>query len=235
MEDIIYHILTFLQISDIFKCSTVNKLFHKICTSQMLWKNFKQNIINTNNYYKDYKVYHSIVMLNTIIKHQYIKQLHTVTTLDAYYLQLSTFPIGLCHLSNLQILHLHRNKLSHIPKEISQLTNLHNLALSFNNFKTFPSNICLLNNLKVVYLNNNQLATIPTQIGHLTNLHYLSLNDNQLTTIPSEIGNLNKLQELCLSNNPLISLPPNLNQLDITCYISINQEHNYMLPNKFTI
>lgn len=178
----------------------------------MLWNNFKQNIITTNNYYEDYKVYHAITMLNSIIKHHNIKQLHTSTSLEAYYLNLSTFPIGICHLSNLQTLNLHRNKLSDIPQEISQLTNLQNLALSFNEFKIFPSNICLLTNLKVLYL-----------------------NDNQLTTIPSEIGNLNKLRELCLANNPFISLPISLSQLDIACYISINKEHKHMLPQKFII
>jgi hypothetical protein len=38
MEDILHNILICLPFSDIIICSNINKLFYKICWSQLLWE-----------------------------------------------------------------------------------------------------------------------------------------------------------------------------------------------------
>ena len=66
-------------------------------------------------------------------------------------------------------------RLTSVPKEIGQLTNLQELDL-----------------------NHNNLTSLPKEIGQLTNLKYLNLNYNKLKSIPKEIGQLINLQSVYL-------------------------------------
>ena len=91
------------------------------------------------------------------------------------------------------------------------------LILHSNNLSgAIPPEISRLTTLKDVYLTFNQLSgNIPPELGRLTNLEHLGLDSNQLTgEIPSELGRLIKMQQLNLDHNQLTGqIPPELGNL----------------------
>ena len=72
-----------------------------------------------------------------------------------------------------------------------------------NKITTLPKELRNLTQLQWLYLHDNQLTTLPKELGNLTRLQWLYLHDNQLTTLPKELGNLTRLQELSLEGNQL--------------------------------
>ncbi|WP_000302885.1 leucine-rich repeat domain-containing protein, partial [Leptospira interrogans] len=60
---------------------------------------------------------------------------------------------------NLQKLHLSRNQLTTLPKEIGRLQKLESLGLDHNQLATLPEEIKQLKNLKKLYLHNNPLLS----------------------------------------------------------------------------
>jgi len=104
-------------------------------------------------------------------------------------------------------------KLTELPTEITQLQNLQDLKINYNQLRTLPPEIGQLQNLQGLGLNSNQLSSLPPEIGQLQNLQFLSLYSNQLSTLPPEIGQLQNLQGLSLDSNQLRTLPPEIAQL----------------------
>ena len=68
-------------------------------------------------------------------------------------------------------------KLTELPAEIGQLTNLSQLYLDNNNLSSLPAEIGQLTNLSRIDLNNNNLSSLPAEIGQLTTSH------NSISTI----------------------------------------------------
>ena len=101
-------------------------------------------------------------------------------------------------------------KLTNIPSEIGQLTNLSHLFLNSNQLTSLPPEIGQLTKLTHLYLRNNQLTSLPPEIGQLKNLTKLHLRDNQLTSLPPEIVKLNNLSILGLRDNQLTDPPQKL-------------------------
>ena len=108
---------------------------------------------------------------------------------------------------------LSQRKLSQLPPEIGQLTNLKVFVLNFNQLTSLPPEIGKLGNLVTLDLTYNNLSNMPSDIGQLGSLEYLNLGENDLRSLPSEIGQLSSLIELRLYNNDLNSLPPEIGQL----------------------
>ncbi|MGH3912266.1 MAG: COR domain-containing protein [Pseudonocardiaceae bacterium] len=81
--------------------------------------------------------------------------------LDLSYLQLTTLPPSLTHLTNLTTLYLHGNQLTALPEGLANLTNF---TLDFN-----------------------QLTALPDWLADLTTLEYLSVEGNPLASPPPEI------------------------------------------------
>jgi Leucine-rich repeat (LRR) protein len=104
-------------------------------------------------------------------------------------------------------------KLSELPKELDQLTQLQTLNLSGNALSALPESLGQLRQLKTLNLSTNQLTALAKQIGQLTQLRTLSLSNNQLTTLPKAVGQLTQLETLNLSNNQLTALPEAIDQL----------------------
>ncbi len=106
------------------------------------------------------------------------------------------------------IMNLSELNLSHLPSEVSQLTNLQELNLENNQLSHLPPEIVQLNNLQKLSLDSNQLSQLPPEISQLSNLQELSLNHNQLSQLPPEIGRLSNLQTLSLLENHQLLTPP---------------------------
>lgn len=98
-------------------------------------------------------------------------------------------------------------KISSLPGNFGNLSQLTHLYLPANHLKELPCSIGRLTRLEALYLNNNALETLPASIGGLTNLRNLYLNGNKLTEVPTCLGNLSQLRNLYLNDNRLTKIP----------------------------
>ncbi len=148
------------------------------------------------------------------------------TELDLSKKKLTTLPHELFELTNLSTLDLSGNLFVTLPSNICQLTNLNNIDLSGNLFATLPQEICQLRNLTRLALSNNQLANLPPEISQLENLTTLNLNNNLLAALPQEICQLRNLTRLSLSSNQLTTLPSKIGQL--ISLTKLHSDHNQL-------
>lgn len=102
------------------------------------------------------------------------------------------------------------HRLSALPAEVGELTDLETLNLSGNELTVLPPEIGQLTRLKSLLLNGNRLTVLPPEIGRLANLETLKLSKNRLIDLPPEIGELTKLTSLDLNGNQLTALPREL-------------------------
>jgi hypothetical protein len=107
------------------------------------------------------------------------------------------------------------HKITRLPDNIEQLSNLYSLYLEKNNITVLPSSFINLSNLKILFISSNGLTGLPDNIGDLLELNYLDLGYNKLTLIPESIGNLLNIVHLFLFNNQLTSLPNSICNLPL--------------------
>ena len=141
--------------------------------------------------------------------------------------KLTSLPPEIGNLTNLTELILFENELTSLPPQIGNLTNLTRLILQKNKLTTFPLEIGNLTNLEVLNLSENELTSLSPEIGNLINLISLSLRGNKLTTLLPQIGNLTNLEVLVLFGNELTSLPPQIGNLT-------NLKELYLFGNELT-
>ncbi|TKJ40235.1 GTPase [candidate division LCP-89 bacterium B3_LCP] len=153
-----------------------------------------------------------------------------VTTLDLSSKKITELPPEIGNLTNLTYLYLANNQLTSLPPEIGNLTNLTNLYLDYNQLTSLPSEFGNLTNIINLSLSDNQLNSLPPEIGNLTSFEFLYLNRNQLTTLPSELGNLTDLGALDLANNQLTSLPPEIGNLTNLFRLALDGNYLTSLP-----
>jgi internalin A len=115
--------------------------------------------------------------------------------------------------SNSKELNLSNQRLTEIPREVFQLTNLIGLYLSSNQIEEIPDAITQLQNLKRLNLSSNQIDKIPDAIAQLQNLIELNFSSNQIVEIPDAIAQLQNLTELDLSRNQIVKIPDAITQL----------------------
>ncbi|KAF7130850.1 hypothetical protein RHSIM_Rhsim10G0032400 [Rhododendron simsii] len=131
-------------------------------------------------------------------------------------------------LPNLEYLDLSHSYLSGgIPDEISTLSKLTHLDLSFNSFLQGVLPPSLGNLTRLVHLDlmeTNIKGSIPSSIGNLSALAYLSLRSNQLSgCIPQEIGNLKNLRVIDMTSNGLNgSIPSSIGHLSYLTYLYLD-------------
>jgi Leucine-rich repeat (LRR) protein len=91
---------------------------------------------------------------------------------------------------------LYRNKVSEIPEEFCELTNLESIAFDMNLLSSFPLNFENLTKLKELTLNLNMLKSFDLSF---TNIEILDLSNNHLSSI--DVGKMKKIRLLNLSSN----------------------------------
>ncbi|PZV15467.1 MAG: GTP-binding protein [Pseudanabaena sp.] len=135
--------------------------------------------------------------------------------------RLTAIPQEIFQLTNLKELHIEYNQITAIPEAIAQLANLTELDLNGNQIMAILEAIANLANLTSLNLDSNQITAIPDAIANLANLTKLDLCDNKIKAIPDAIANLANLTSLNLSGNKITVIPDaianlaNLTTLDL--------------------
>ncbi len=104
--------------------------------------------------------------------------------------------------------HLNFDKrgLTTIPAEIGKLR-LVELSLAQNKITSIPDELFNLTQLTYLDLSGNKLTELPSSISRLEQCEILDIEDNELTTLPSSITTMVSIEEINLNNNRLTQLP----------------------------
>ncbi|GAI66772.1 unnamed protein product [marine sediment metagenome] len=109
-------------------------------------------------------------------------------------------------------------KLTDIPEEVFNFSNLSALSLDNNFLTTLPDSIINLHNLKRLYLTNNKINNFPSSLESLTSLESIYLSYNQIGSLPSSLENLKNLRSLYLKNNNLKTVPDIFKTLKLSIF-----------------
>ena len=143
--------------------------------------------------------------------------------------------------------------LSRVPKELTDLKNIHHLNLCNNMIKNLcelplslksinlnnnkliylPEHFFDLINLKILNLSHNQISEFPKSIDKLVKLKYLDLSYNKITEIHSSINKSSTIESLLLSNNKIISLSNFLNEITTLRYIDLRNNKIIEFPDNY--
>jgi Leucine-rich repeat (LRR) protein len=150
-----------------------------------------------------------------------------LTQIDLSVNRLTSLPAELGNLTNLTKITLSLNRLHSLPAELGNLTNLTKLYLSRNRLRSLSPALTNLINLRDLDLSNNRLHSLPAVLGNLTKLKWLNLYNNRLTSLSAALGNLINLIHLNLSYNQLTEIPAELGNL-------INLTNLWLYHNQLT-
>lgn len=138
-----------------------------------------------------------------------------------------------------------------IPEDISKLTELEVLVLSYNSLTEIPEIVCKLYSLRKLYLQSRASVgkefsgVIPESLGNLQNLEVLVLSGDfsnipevigglshleeleidvrdQVHNVPESIGNLTNLKKLTLSGDKFTSIPDQVGNLSKLISLSLD-------------
>ncbi|SVD85810.1 uncharacterized protein METZ01_LOCUS438664, partial [marine metagenome] len=153
-----------------------------------------------------------LIQLNLNYNPNVIMQQDNPSELDVTNYRLTDVPENVGELTELESLWLHDNEIYYLPVGIELLSKLKILDLANNLLIQLPD-IGSLVNLDRLVLSYNHLASLPTSIGNLASLERLWLQHNKLELIPGSLGNLIQLEWLYLNDNFLQALPEEIGNL----------------------
>lgn len=121
------------------------------------------------------------------------------------------------------------NNIIKLSEEISKMTNLIKLVLSFNMIQALPISIGKFRKLEVLQCNSNHLEEIPNSLSDLSeSLEVLVLDSNKITLsgVPNSLVNLlKKLKRFSFSYNPLALGLSSVSTTDLIAYLEELREN----------
>ena len=148
--------------------------------------------------------------------------------------RLTAIPQEIFQLTNLKELHIPLNEITAIPDAIAQLSNLTNLSLFRNQITAIPDVIASLANLTTLEISGNQITAIPDAIAQLSNLTSLNLSGNQITAIPDAIAQLSNLTMLAIHTNQITVIPDAITQLSNLTGLTFSGNQITAIPDAIT-
>ncbi|XP_063547782.1 leucine-rich repeat-containing protein 57-like [Cydia strobilella] len=128
--------------------------------------------------------------------------------------KLKDIPVEVLDLSDiLRNLDLSKNKLVHLPDDISKLKNLKQLNIESNRLETLPNSIANLKKIELFNASNNVLLELPSSFSNLSNLKQIYLNNNNFKQFPIQLLGLKNLDVVELSHNKITGIPSGMSQL----------------------
>lgn len=109
-------------------------------------------------------------------------------------------------LTNLNLSH---GKLSSLAESaLSELVNLSELNLSFNQFTRLPQTLDRLVNLEIFSCTDNTLDSLPENcFGNMQRLRICNIHNNNLKNLPDDVWNCGAIESINLSSNLLVTWP----------------------------
>ncbi len=98
---------------------------------------------------------------------------------------------GIRYLKNVTVINLSKNKISKIPDEIGNLTQLVQLDLSLNSITSISRNIGKLSSLTHLDISGNKFSYLPSNVAELSNLTHLDISANRIYKLSSAMSKLN--------------------------------------------
>lgn len=126
--------------------------------------------------------------------------------------KLTTIPKEIINCTELRTLDVRNNLLLTFPTELSRMPNLETIYLSNNKINYFPSDFSKENGIILFYLNSNELDSIPFNLT-LPKINLLNLSGNKISKLPTNLTGINTVENLYLENNKLTALPSTISQL----------------------
>lgn len=153
-----------------------------------------------------------------------------IIELDLSRNRLTCLPQQIIQLTQLQTLNIMSNQLTEISTEFYNLQHLQVLNLSQNKISTIPQEMPIkLRNLVTLSIAANQIDQLPHNMDQWIHMKHLQLGSvyggNRLTYLPESITNMPQLEELDLSNNQLRSLP---DHFIIPTLTTLNLSNNHL-------
>lgn len=123
--------------------------------------------------------------------------------------------------NKLRFLDLSGLYLKKIPIDISDMTYLLDVDLSYNQFSEFPKCIAGLYNVQFLNLSYNSFTDIELDEGKYYSYNEIDISNNDLNFIPNELNYLDKDVKIIFENNPFLKgLPPEIEFHKDLSYIS---------------
>lgn len=117
--------------------------------------------------------------------------MNNLKVLDLSLVKITTLPDDLCNLSNLEKLNLYNTEIKALPQSIGELKKLKNINLAQSPVEVLPDSICNLEQLEKLTLWGTRIRDLPEKIGCLKRLKSLDLSECRLRSLPSSIVELN--------------------------------------------
>ncbi|WP_421869440.1 leucine-rich repeat domain-containing protein [Marinoscillum sp.] len=134
--------------------------------------------------------------------------LDSIEILDLYNNQITGTLTGIGNLTKLRELYMGENFVTgEVPAEISNCTELWNLAIENNELSGMSGELFELTTIQNINLRDNLITTFPATAGS-SSLFYIGLEFNRITSIPASIGTFPNLQVLRLDGNNITGTIP---------------------------
>ena len=131
------------------------------------------------------------------------------------------------------VLNVSKQKLTQLPTNIDQLTNLRKLVLSENKIKVLPASIVKLKKLQRLEIAKNKLKKLPVGFEQLQSLRYLDLAKNKFRHIPEAVFQLKQLETFYFFGNKERTIDPAITQMQQLKVLRLGDNRIRQLPDNF--